>query len=224
MKHLLFLAAAAVQVLFIPVTDNKITFQYNFRKDEVIRTHVDINSQMGGQMNISMDTSMHVDAANPDGSAVLTTQMDSGNMKMGSIKIAMPGRGKKSTITVSKFGKRLETGNSKVSVVLQEFPDHAIGVGESWDGTMQMQSQRGSMDINAHFTLDSVKTVDGHKVAHLLVVEDGDVTKDMHVHATGWMDWDTQLGLATAGHIEGTQNMGKSQFAFTTDQTSKIDG
>jgi len=224
MKEMLLLTCLILKPL-AHGTDDKITFQYNFRKNEVIHSHMVINSQVqSNQVVMTMDSSMHVDDVKDDGSAVLSTQIDHGEMKMGSMKMNLPLGGKRTIMTVSKYGKRLEMKDKKVSVSLQEFPDHAIGVGESWDGAIVMQGQRDAMEINAHFTLDSLKTVDGHQVAHVLVVEDGDASKDMHVHATGWMDWDTSLGIATIAHVEGTETMGKMQNTFTTDQASTIDG
>lgn len=204
---------------------DKVTFQYNFKTGQTIHSHIVVSTSMSmGKSNMNMDTSMHVDEANADGSAALTTKVDGGDIKMMGMKMAIPGRGKEFKMTVSKFGKRMDMGDSKTSVTVQEFPDHPIGVGESWDGTVQVQGGKTSLSVNAHFTFDSVKTVDGHKVAHLLVVEDGGTTGrgGMTIHATGWMDWDISQAFPTAAHMEGTEDAGGMSSSFVSDQTSTL--
>ncbi len=205
----------------------KETFQYNFKTGQTIHSHIVMNSTMSmGKTVMNMDTSMHVDSANADGSAALTTKVDGGDMKMMGMKMGIPGRGKEFKMTVSKFGKVMQMADSKSSVVIQEFPDHPIAVGESWDGSVQVQAGKTPLSVNAHFTFDSVKTVDGHKIAHLLLVEDGGTTGRgaMTIHATGWMDWDVAQGFPTAAHMEGTEDMGGMSSTFVSDQTSTISG
>jgi hypothetical protein len=223
-KWILLSALASCVAFSAP--GEKVTFQYNFKTGEVIKSHLVVNSQMSmGKMEMTMDTSMHVDDAKPDGSASLTTQIDSGDMKMAGMKMAMPGRGKQFHMTVSKYGKRMDMGKDNSKVVVQEFPDHPVGVGDSWDGTVQVQGGRTSLDVKAHFTLDSINADDGHKLAHVLVVEDFENTDKggMKVHASGWMDWDIDQGIPTAAHIEGTQAMGQMTSTFVSDQATKID-
>ena len=206
--------------------DQKVTFQYNFKKGQVVRTHLVMNADMSmGKSSTTMDTSMRVDDAKDDGSASLSTQIDSGEFSMGPMKMAIPGKGKQFHMTVSKFGKQLETSdNAKALVVVQEFPDHPIAVGESWDGSVQIQAGRTPTQINAHFTLDSIKSDHGHKIAHLLMVEDGEIKDrgDIKIHATGWMDWDLDQSLPVASHVEGTEDMGKMNMNFVADSTSTL--
>jgi hypothetical protein len=225
MRKWFFLTALASCLAFA-AQGGKVTFQYNFKKGQVIRSHMVMSTQMSmGKMDMNMDSSMTVDDANGDGSANLTTSVDSGDIKMGGMKMAIPGKGKKYHMVVSKYGKRIEMAKKDdASVVVQEFPDHPIGVGESWDGNVQVNGGRTTMVVNAHFTLDSLKTVDGHKIAHLLVVEDGELKEHggMKIHATGWMDWDIDQGIPTLGHMEGTQDMGKMSSTFSSDQSTTI--
>jgi hypothetical protein len=205
----------------------KETFQYNFKTGQTIHSHIVMNTSMSmGKSVMNMDTSMHVDEAKADGSAALTTKVDGGDIKMMGMKMAIPGRGKEFKMTVSKFGKRMDMGDAKTSVVVQEFPDHPVAVGESWDGSVQVQGGKMAITVNAHFTFDSVKTVDGHKLAHLLVVEDGGTTGRgaMTIHATGWMDWDIAQAFPTSSHMEGTEDTSGMSSTFTSDQTSTIEG
>lgn len=218
----LFAIAAAFAVAH---ADDKVTFQYNFKKGQVVHTHIAMTADMPmGKSNTTMDTSMHVDDAKDDGSAQLSTQIDSGEFSMGPMKMAIPGKGKQFHLTVSKFGKQLESGDSKAAVVVQEFPDHPVAVGESWDGFVQMQAGKTPTQINAHFTLDSVKSSNGRKLAHLLMVEDGEIKDrgDIKIHATGWMDWDMDQSIPVASHVEGTEDMGKMDMNFVADTTSTL--
>ena len=226
MSKWLFLVVCVGCVSFAQAKD-KVTFEYKFKTGQTIRSHIVVDTDMSmGKSNLTMDSSMHVDSANPDGSANLTTKIDGGDMKMMGMKMKVPGRGKEYHMTVSKYGKRMEMGDSKdkATVVVQEFPDHPIGVGESWDGNVQIQGGRTPMEVTAHFTLDSIKNVSGHKIAHVLMVEDADLQdQKMKIHATGWMDWDVDQGIPTASHVEGTQDMSKMSTTFVTDSTTTID-
>ena len=207
------------------VAPDQVTFQYSFKKGQVIRSHMVMNMNMSmGAMNMTMDSSMHVDEANADGSASLTTQIDSGNMKMGSMNMAIPGKGKQFHMTVSKYGKRVVMDSDKnkdaPAVTVQEFPDRAIAVGESWDGQVQVQGGKQPVQVNAHFTLDSLRD----NIAHVLVVEDGEVAKGVKIHGSGWMDWDTVKSIAVSAHIEGTEQMGGGMTpTFTSDVTTTVE-
>jgi hypothetical protein len=217
--------SALLGCTMIAHADDKVTFQYNFQKGQLIRTHLVVSSEMSmGKSTVTMDTSMHVDDTKDDGTASLTTKIDGGEVKMMGMKMPMPGRGKEYHMTVSKFGKAMEMADNKTAVTVQEFPDHPIAVGESWDGTVQVQGSRTPMQVKAHFTFDSIKNVDGHKLAHLLVVEDGGMADKggMTIHATGWMDWNIDQGIPSAAHVEGTEEMGKMTGTFVSDQTTTI--
>ena len=111
------------------------------------------------------------------------------------------------------------------TVTMQEFPNHPVAVGESWDGSIQTAAGRGQIDVNAHFTLESVNTVDGHKIAHIAVVEDGGTTGRgaVKIHATGWMEWDVDRGLPLRSHMEGSQDVSGMSSTFTSELTPLTD-
>jgi len=203
----------------------KVTFQYNFQAGQTIHTDMKISTQMNmGSSETNLSVKTHVDAVGPDGSATLTTSMDSGTMSMGSNKLHLPGMGRKYQMTVSKFGKIVLKKDARATVVVQEFPENPIEVGGSWDGTININGGKTSIAVTSHFTLESVKTVDGHKIAHLLVEEDntqGD--SDIKIKATGWLDWDVNQSYPVSGHTEGDQLIGKMTVHFVSDQSASVE-
>ncbi len=203
----------------------KVTFQYNFKVGQTIHTTMKVSAQMNmGNTQTDLAVSTHVDEVKEDGSATLTTSMDSGTTSFGSNKMHLPGMGKKFQMTVSKFGKIVLKKDAKATVVVQEFPDHAIAVGESWDGFINVNGGRTSIDVKTHFTFESLKSVDGHKIAHLLMDEDNTNDKaDIKIKATGWLDWDVDQSYPVTGHSEGDEQIGKMNVHFLSDQTATIE-
>ena len=74
------------------------------------------------------------------------------------MKMGIPGKGKEYHMTASKCGKALELSDKKMAVNLQEFPDHPIGIGESWDGSIQVQGGKGSFMVTPTSPLIRLRT------------------------------------------------------------------
>jgi hypothetical protein len=177
-----------------------------------------------GSSETELSVKTHVDQLNEDGTATLTTSMDSGTTSLGGNKLHMPGMGRKYQMTITKFGKIVLKKDARATVVVQEFPDHPIAVGESWDGFIKLNGAKVSIDVKTHFTLESVKSVNGHKIAHLLMDEDNTNDEaDIKIKASGWLDWDVDQSYPTAGHAEGDELIGKMTMHFVTDQSATIE-
>ena len=201
----------------------KVLLQYNpvpgtsSKYRMVIRGNTVVTAMQRAQrtnLETTMTLEQKVTGVDRDGNIDMTTEILDGTITINDVPTPIPAVGQLIRVKMAKNGEVIETSGMDTQANFNQmqikFPDKPVGVGDSWDSTIQPNPQL-PIPLSVRYTIVGFETVDGHecvKIRSLVTSEQGSAGSiNLRVRAEGNIWFAHKRGIMVKNEVQSNMVM-----------------
>lgn len=207
----------------VSASAQKVLLQYNpapgttAKYQMVIRGNTTVTAMQRAQktnLETTMTLEQKVTGVDRDGNIDMTTTILSGLITVNNVPTPIPAEGQIIKVKMAKDGEVLETSGmdsqANFNQMQIKFPQKPVGVGDSWESTIQPNPQL-PIPLNVKYTILGFETVEGHECVKLqsrVSSEQGSAGSiNLKVNADGKIWFSYKKGIMVKNEVASNMTM-----------------